>query len=64
MANIFARAYKIMIIAGKRKIEDVKPQALREETAQLLAEEGLDITGKPLKAEEPPKEEPKDKEGK
>lgn len=61
MASIFARAYKIMIIAGKRTIDDVKPDALRKETAELLAQEGLDTDGKPFKVvvpeEEPPKEE-------
>lgn len=66
MASIFARAYKIMIIAGKRTIEDVKPEALREETAELLAQEGLDTDGKPFKVvvpEEEPKEETPKEEG-
>lgn len=64
--SIFARCYVKMIIWGKREIDDVKPQELRDEVVELLKAQGLGSDGKPLK-EEPkedttPKEEPAPKE--
>lgn len=52
--NIFARCYVKMIIWGKRTIDDVKPQELRDEVVELLKAQGLGSDGKPLKEE--PKE--------
>ena len=49
--SIFARCYVKMIIWGKRTIDDVKPQELRDEVVELLKAQGLDPDGKPLKEE-------------
>lgn len=58
--NIFARCYVKMIIWGKRTIDDVKPQELRDEVVELLKAQGLGPDGKPLKEE--PKEDTTPKE--
>lgn len=58
--SIFARCYVKMIIWGKRTIDDVKPQELRDEVVELLKAQGLGPDGKPLKEEH--KEEPAPKE--
>lgn len=62
--SIFARCYVKMIIWGKRVIDDVKPQELRDEVVELLKAQGLGPDGKPLKEEpkEEHKEEPAPKE--
>lgn len=61
--SIFARCYVKMIIWGKREIDDVKPQELRDEVVELLKAQGLGSDGKPLKEEPkedtPPKEDTK-----
>lgn len=51
--SVFAKAYKKGIIIGFRTIEDVKPEALRNDVMELLAMDGLDPDGKPLKTESP-----------
>lgn len=58
--SIFARCYVKMIIWGKRTIDDVKPQELRDEVVELLKAQGLGPDGKPLKEE--PKEDTTPKE--
>ena len=58
--SIFARCYVKMIIWGKRTIDDVKPQELRDEVIELLKAQGLGPDGKPLKEE--PKEDTTPKE--
>lgn len=58
--SIFARCYVKMIIWGKRTIDDVKPQELRDEVVELLKAQGLGPDGKPLK--EKPKEDTTPKE--
>ena len=62
--NVFARAYAGVIKRGRRKIEDVRPDELKQDVIELLALEGLGPDGKPL-PKEPEKpveevEEPKD----
>ena len=62
--NVFARAYAGVIKRGRREIEDVRPDELKQDVIELLALEGLGPDGKPL-PKEPEKpdeevEEPKD----
>lgn len=57
--SIFARCYVKMIIWGKRTIDDVKPQELRDEVVELLKAQGLGPDGKQLKEEPAPKEDTK-----
>lgn len=51
--SVFAKAYKKGIIIGFRTIDDVKPEALRNDVIELLAMDGLGPDGKPLKPESP-----------
>lgn len=51
--SVFAKAYKKGIIIGFRTIDDVKPEALRNDVIELLAMDGLGPDGKPLKTESP-----------
>ena len=46
--SVFARAYAGVIKRGRRKIEDVRPDELRQDVIELLALEGLGPDGKPL----------------
>lgn len=52
--SVFARAYAGVIKRGWRKIEDVRPDEMRQEVIEILALEGLGPDGKPL-AKEPKK---------
>ena len=60
--SIFARCYVKMIIWGKRTIDDVKPQELRDEVVELLKAQGLGSDGKPLKEERKEDTKPVDSE--
>lgn len=51
--SVFARAYAGVIKKGRRKIEDVRPDELRQDVIEILASEGLGADGKPLPKEEP-----------
>lgn len=53
--SVFARAYAGVIKRGLRKIEDVRPEELRQAVIELLASEGLGPDGKPLPKDEPKK---------
>lgn len=46
--SVFARAYSGVIKRGRRKIEDVRPDELKQDVIELLALEGLGADGKPL----------------
>ena len=46
--SVFARAYAGVIKRGRRKIEDVRPDELKQDVIVLLASEGLGPDGKPL----------------
>lgn len=46
--SVFAKAYKKGIIIGFRTIDDVRPEALRNDVIELLAMDGLGPDGKPL----------------
>lgn len=46
--SVFARAYAGVIKRGRRKIEDVRPDELKEDVIELLTLEGLGPDGKPL----------------
>lgn len=45
--SVFARAYAGVIKRGKRQIEDVRPDELKEDVIEILASEGLGPDGKP-----------------
>lgn len=49
------RPYVICIKNGIRKIEDVRPDELKQAVIKALASEGLGPDGKPLPKEEPKK---------
>lgn len=56
MASVIAKAYVNCIKRGIRKIDDVRPDKLKEEVAGLLVAEGLfDLAGV-AKEEEPDKD--------
>lgn len=46
--SVFARAYAGVIKKGRRKIDDVRPDELKQDVIVLLASEGLGPDGKPL----------------
>lgn len=56
------KPYVICIKNGLRKIDDVRPDELKQAVIKALASEGLGPDGKPLKTESP-KEEATDKDG-
>lgn len=61
--SVFARAYAGVIKRGWRKIEDVRPDEMRQEVIEILALEGLGTDGKPLAKDEPKKPVEGKKEG-
>lgn len=56
--SVFAKAYAGVIKRGLRKIEDVRPDKLKQDVIELLASEGLGPDGKPLAKEEAKGEKP------
>lgn len=46
--SVFAKAYAGVIKRGRRQIEDVRPDELKEDVIEILASEGLGSDGKPL----------------
>lgn len=62
MASVIARAYVNCIKRGIRKIDDVRPDKLKEEVVGLLVAEGLfDLAGVENPETEPAVEEKEDK---
>lgn len=45
--SVFARAYAGVIKRGRREIDDVRPDELKQEVIEILANEGLGPDGKP-----------------
>lgn len=55
--SVFALAYADVIVVGRRKIDDVRPDFLKQQVIEILASRGLGPDGKPLPKEEEKKPE-------